>query len=261
VENEVCDKLCEKCTYDGSVLVRAELAAAIQWFVIDFQTRFATICAELDRRVATQSPSSMVLIGNGTVHGGHELSELLLSDSASVAESTSTWSTHPKRKISARNGGGHHHLGGQQHRHQQHQQGGRLQGNSSNSIYAIIPRSASTIIPNPATIRRRFSPIRKMSAILSGPSTSAAPLPPVPPIDSMRLNSNSLFKFRVLSHIRSLESKTFIGPFERIWLCVLRLGLDPFDGVAKMGEQIIRYIFELSAKIKEARDKATNKFF
>uniref|UniRef100_A0A183C0Q3 Raptor_N domain-containing protein n=1 Tax=Globodera pallida TaxID=36090 RepID=A0A183C0Q3_GLOPA len=269
VENEVCDKLCEKCTYDGSVLVRAELAAAIQWFVIDFQTRFATICAELDRRVATQSPSSMVLIGNGTVHGGHELSkamaamclsptesELLLSDSASVAESTSTWSTHPKRKISARNGGGHNHLGGQQHRHQQHQQSGRLHGNSSNSIYAIIPRSASTIIPNPATIRRRFSPIRKMSAILSGPSTSAAPLPPVPPVDSMRLNSNSLFKFRVLSHIRSLESKTFIGPFERIWLCVLRLGLDPFDGVAKMGEQIIRYIFELSAKIKEARDKA-----
>ncbi|KAL3088765.1 hypothetical protein niasHT_027908 [Heterodera trifolii] len=299
VENEVCDKLCEKCTYDGSVLVRAELAAAIQWFVIDFQSRFATICAELDRRVATQSPSSMMMIGNGTVQHGQELSkamaamclsptesELLLSDTASTASavppgadhhhhnshwpasSSSAFSTLPRRKISARSGGGGGAFGNSNHHglqpHQQQRQAppapsqGRRAApanSSSASIYAILPRSASSIIPNPTNIRRRFSPIRKMSSILAGPSTASA-APTSPSGETAGLNSNSLFKFRVLSHIRSLESKTFIGPFERIWLCVLRLGLDPFDGVATMGEQIIRYIFELSSKIKESRDKA-----
>lgn len=69
----MCDKLFEKCIYDGSVLVRAELAAAIQWFVIDFQSKFATVCAELDRRIATQSPTSIMQIGNGTLHEGQEL--------------------------------------------------------------------------------------------------------------------------------------------------------------------------------------------
>jgi hypothetical protein len=52
-----------------------------------------------------------------------------------------------------------------------------------------------------------------------------------------------------------LEAKAFIGPFERIWLCILRLGLDPFEDVSKMGERIITYIFDLSSKIKEARSK------
>ncbi|KAL3103065.1 hypothetical protein niasHT_027874 [Heterodera trifolii] len=55
-------------------------------------------------------------------------------------------------------------------------------------------------------------------------------------------------KFRVLSHIRSLESKTFIDRSNAFGCVLLRLGLDPFDGVATMGEQIIRYIFELSLK-------------
>uniref|UniRef100_A0A915CZ32 Raptor N-terminal CASPase-like domain-containing protein n=1 Tax=Ditylenchus dipsaci TaxID=166011 RepID=A0A915CZ32_9BILA len=51
IDNEVCDKLCEKCTYDGSVLVRAELAAAIQWFIIDFESRFSELCLELDKKL------------------------------------------------------------------------------------------------------------------------------------------------------------------------------------------------------------------
>ena len=31
IESEVCDAITEQCTYDGSVLVRAELTVAIQW--------------------------------------------------------------------------------------------------------------------------------------------------------------------------------------------------------------------------------------
>jgi regulator-associated protein of mTOR len=50
IDNEVCDKLCEKCTFDGSVLVRAELAVAIQWFLIDFENRFAELYLELDKK-------------------------------------------------------------------------------------------------------------------------------------------------------------------------------------------------------------------
>lgn len=53
IDNEVCDKLIEKCTYDGSVLVRAELAAAIQWFLIDFESRFCDLCLELDKKMLT----------------------------------------------------------------------------------------------------------------------------------------------------------------------------------------------------------------
>lgn len=62
----------------------------------------------------------------------------------------------------------------------------------------------------------------------------------------------------MLLHIRALESKQFMEGFERIWLFVLRIGLDPFDDVAKMGEKIIKYIFDMSSKIKEARDKVNN---
>lgn len=50
VESQVCDKLCDKCTYDGSVLVRMELVAAIQWFIIDFENRFVEVFNELDKR-------------------------------------------------------------------------------------------------------------------------------------------------------------------------------------------------------------------
>jgi len=62
--------------------VRAELASAIQWFVIDFQSRFAAICIELDRKNEHLLPEqnselerpiisgSKIRIGNGTVHAG-----------------------------------------------------------------------------------------------------------------------------------------------------------------------------------------------
>lgn len=40
-----------KCAYDGSVLVRSELASAIQWFIIDFQSGFTGLCTELDRKI------------------------------------------------------------------------------------------------------------------------------------------------------------------------------------------------------------------
>lgn len=51
IDNEVCDKLCEKCTFDGSVLVRAELVSAIQWFIIDFESRFSELSLELDKKL------------------------------------------------------------------------------------------------------------------------------------------------------------------------------------------------------------------
>ncbi|KAL3093514.1 hypothetical protein niasHT_027821 [Heterodera trifolii] len=41
------------------------------------QSHFATICAVFDLRVATQSPSSMMMISNGTVRHGQELSNVV----------------------------------------------------------------------------------------------------------------------------------------------------------------------------------------
>jgi len=52
VEHGVCDILCEKCTYDGSVLVRKELVAAIQWFLLDFENSFSDLCIDLENKRA-----------------------------------------------------------------------------------------------------------------------------------------------------------------------------------------------------------------
>lgn len=51
IDHEVCDKLSAKCTFDGSVLVRAELVVAMQWFIIDFENRFANLTIDLDEKI------------------------------------------------------------------------------------------------------------------------------------------------------------------------------------------------------------------
>lgn len=40
-----------KCTFDGSVLVRAELVVAMQWFIIDFENRFANLSMDLNEKI------------------------------------------------------------------------------------------------------------------------------------------------------------------------------------------------------------------
>ncbi|VDM53003.1 unnamed protein product [Angiostrongylus costaricensis] len=47
IDQEICDELCFKCTKDGSVLVREELLIALQWYIIDFEQRFAKIFWDL----------------------------------------------------------------------------------------------------------------------------------------------------------------------------------------------------------------------
>lgn len=64
IDNEVCDKLCEKCTFDGSILVRAELVAAIQWFVIDFESRFSELSLELEKKSTIKSEPKQSQTGN-----------------------------------------------------------------------------------------------------------------------------------------------------------------------------------------------------
>ncbi|KAL6738828.1 hypothetical protein Aduo_012333 [Ancylostoma duodenale] len=47
IDQEICDDLCNKCTKDGSVLVREELLIALQWYIIDFEQRFAKLLWDL----------------------------------------------------------------------------------------------------------------------------------------------------------------------------------------------------------------------
>lgn len=61
IDNEVCDLLCERCCYDGSVLVRAELVSAIQWFLLDFESRFLELCVELDKKINVEVGCAAVL--------------------------------------------------------------------------------------------------------------------------------------------------------------------------------------------------------
>lgn len=56
VDHDVCDKLASNCTFDGSVLVRAELVVALQWFVIDFDDNFANLFNDLIEKIE-QNPS------------------------------------------------------------------------------------------------------------------------------------------------------------------------------------------------------------
>lgn len=51
IDHEVCGKLSAKCTFDGSIIVRAELVVAMQWFIIDFENRFATFSADLSEKI------------------------------------------------------------------------------------------------------------------------------------------------------------------------------------------------------------------
>uniref|UniRef100_A0A0N5ACL7 Regulatory-associated protein of TOR 1-like n=1 Tax=Syphacia muris TaxID=451379 RepID=A0A0N5ACL7_9BILA len=52
VDHEICERIATKCMYEGSVLVRAELVVALQWFIIDFEQHFANIYLELNKKIA-----------------------------------------------------------------------------------------------------------------------------------------------------------------------------------------------------------------
>uniref|UniRef100_A0AC35TRU8 Raptor_N domain-containing protein n=1 Tax=Rhabditophanes sp. KR3021 TaxID=114890 RepID=A0AC35TRU8_9BILA len=58
IDHEICDKLCKKCTYDGSELVRSELVVAIQWFVMDFESRFVKLFEKLNKKTRVHSFTS-----------------------------------------------------------------------------------------------------------------------------------------------------------------------------------------------------------
>ncbi|VDL63381.1 unnamed protein product [Nippostrongylus brasiliensis] len=54
IDQEICDDLCNKCTKDGSVLVREELLIALQWYIIDFEQRFAKIFWDLSETLGIE---------------------------------------------------------------------------------------------------------------------------------------------------------------------------------------------------------------
>ncbi|KAK6048531.1 hypothetical protein COOONC_13964 [Cooperia oncophora] len=54
IDQEICDDLCNKCTKDGSVLVREELLVALQWYIIDFEQRFAKIFWDLSENLGIE---------------------------------------------------------------------------------------------------------------------------------------------------------------------------------------------------------------
>lgn len=58
IDHYICDRLSTKCTFDGAVLVRAELVVALQWFIIDFENRFANLVMDLIEKTETNLDSS-----------------------------------------------------------------------------------------------------------------------------------------------------------------------------------------------------------
>ncbi|XGW30428.1 hypothetical protein V3C99_009419 [Haemonchus contortus] len=59
IDQEICDDLCNKCTKDGSVLVREELLVALQWYIIDFEQRFAKIFWDLSETLGIEMVADM----------------------------------------------------------------------------------------------------------------------------------------------------------------------------------------------------------
>ncbi|VDK57042.1 unnamed protein product [Anisakis simplex] len=78
IDHEVCDKLSAKCTFDGSVLVRAELVVAMQWFIIDFENRFANLTIDLDEKIDRLSSEGRT---RKTSAGDQGLDSVLLASS------------------------------------------------------------------------------------------------------------------------------------------------------------------------------------
>ncbi|TKR72947.1 hypothetical protein L596_020326 [Steinernema carpocapsae] len=201
IDHEVCDKLSSMCTWDGSVLVRSELVVAVQWFIVDFESRFVVVALDLDKKSDKQFyEENTETAEEATAENIFKCTNGALNRSMSVR--------HPQKQT--------------------------------------VQRSSSYVL-NKAYRRTMSHDDRQSEHSFTHDKASL--------LDERCAMSDEFMRLAIIGQLNVLEQKSFHEPFERIWMSLLRLALDPVLDVASMAQVLIRHIVKLANSKKATRKK------
>ncbi|KAK6112160.1 Raptor N-terminal CASPase like domain family protein [Brugia pahangi] len=220
IDHEVCDKLSMKCTFDGSVLVRAELVVAMQWFIIDFENRFASLSMDLNEKIEQRKFRERKLSA-----GEQEMKPLRSIDEEDDAFVSRGYDRSLPRSASRRRA---HFL--------ETPLNSPRRSNSMNFVSGVVADKVC------AQWKSMFD-----TGSLNDFSTKL--------LASTKEMRNENFKYKAIKQIEFLGSKTFNDQSERIWLSLLRLSLDPVNKIAEMAQVLIEHVDKLATTRNERKRK------
>uniref|UniRef100_A0A0R3RZM9 WD_REPEATS_REGION domain-containing protein n=1 Tax=Elaeophora elaphi TaxID=1147741 RepID=A0A0R3RZM9_9BILA len=220
IDHEVCDKLSMKCTFDGSVLVRAELVVAMQWFIIDFENRFASLSMDLNEKIEQKKFRERKLSA-----GEQEMKPLRSIDEEDDSFVSRGYDRSLPRSASRRRT---HFL--------EASLNSPRRSNSMNFVSGVV---ADKVCAQWKSVFDANS--------LNDFSTKL--------LASTKETRNENFKNKAIKQIEFLGSKTFNDQSERIWLSLLRLSLDPVNKIAEMAQVLIEHVDKLATTRHERKKK------
>ncbi|CAI5448330.1 unnamed protein product [Caenorhabditis angaria] len=185
IDEHLVDELCNRCVFDGSVIVREELIVALQWFVFDFERRFVKLLYELITPCKITIPHRD---DSNEKEEGYDISSKMVSKGKKRELGDPHDSSINRKRIST----------------------SVFHNALEEDVINDAEGNVTTIAHVAGTIER----------------------------DSEDLE----FRKRALAQIKHLEAKTFNEPFARTWLALLRLSLDPVEGVARMAQRIVLHV-------------------
>nr|QWX95787.1 RPTOR-like protein [Strongyloides stercoralis] len=205
VDQDICVKVCEKGTFDGSELVRSELIVAAQWFIMDFETHFVSLFSNLSTSANNRRSRSS---NSFTNESGFYNSNYGVSSSSYIPSSAVSL---PDVERSSK----------------------------GNMLKQLLNRSASFLKSNGRselrTINEKSSRKESCSSVNTMGDDSSED-------SSINNRIRESLKYQVLGQISVLTENTFNDPYERIWLSMLRLTLDPVKKIENMALDIFTFI-------------------
>uniref|UniRef100_A0A0N4ZSL6 WD_REPEATS_REGION domain-containing protein n=1 Tax=Parastrongyloides trichosuri TaxID=131310 RepID=A0A0N4ZSL6_PARTI len=205
VDQDICVKVCEKGTFDGSELVRSELIVAAQWFIMDFETHFVTLFNNLSTSAHNRRSRSS---NSFTNESGFYSTNYVPSPSSYIPSSAVSL---PDVERSSK----------------------------GNMLKQLLNRSASFLKSNGRSELRTINEKSSRKESCSSMNTMADDSSD----DSSVANRiKESLKYQVLGQISVLTENTFNDPYERIWLSMLRLTLDPVKKVENMALDLFTFI-------------------
>ncbi|KAK6042778.1 hypothetical protein COOONC_19719 [Cooperia oncophora] len=237
IDQEICDDLCNKCTKDGSVLVREELLVALQWYIIDFEQRFAKIFWDLSENLGIEMiPDKQE---DHFEHNANDIAATIRNNDSNGPMSMYTFVYTDHNHIdffvwSILSVGFFFRGGGRK-----------------TSVYRKMQRNEVTAIEEVVTISDpsdRNSLSSSVSQVMSLVSSYTGP--------SKR---DIAFRERAKKQLAYLENKNFKEPLERTWVALLRLSLDPVQKVALMAHKLVRHVEVLALGLQSSATALTEK--
>ncbi|VDN06650.1 unnamed protein product [Thelazia callipaeda] len=218
IDHEVCDKLSTKCTFDGSVLVRAELVVAMQWFIIDFENRFANLSMDLNEKIEQNKCRERKFSA-----GEQEMKHLRSIDEENDAFLSRGYDRSLPRSASRRR----YHF---------------LDTSSDSPRRSSSMNFVSGMVADKVHVPWRSTFDESVYCDFSSKTLAS----------SKNMHTLS-FKNKAIKQIAFLESKTFNDQSERIWLSLLRLSLDPVKKIGEMAQVLIEHVDKLATTKHEKR--------